>query len=246
VCSVVVSQRLAREFWPDENPLGRTLRDSEGHSFEVVGLARDISSLRLGMSDDPMIYQPLDLNGIVPPHPLVRFSGDGVALTRAITTVARELAPELHIIVGTIQSFREESMEDLWRQARLIAFLCSIAVLLAVIGIYGVVAFAVRRRTKEMGIRMALGAEKKDIYRAVLGTSGRPVALGLLIGLVAALTIFSTLTPLLGGKEFTVIVRDPVSYAITAILLAGAALSAMLIPARRATRVDLMMLLRDE
>src|SRR5215510_13799767 len=246
VCSVVVSQRLAREFWPDENPLGRTLQDTEGHSFEVVGLARDISSLRLGMPDEPMIYQPLDLNGIVPPHPLVRFSGDGAALTRAITTVARELAPELHVVVGTIQSLRELSMEDLWRQARLVAFLCSIAVLLAVIGIYGVVAFAVSRRTKEMGIRLALGAEKKDIYRAVLGTSGRPVALGLLIGLVAAVTLFSTLTPLLGGKEFTVIVRDPVSYAITAILLAGAALSAMLIPARRATRIDPMMVLRDE
>src|SRR5262245_27589176 len=246
VCSVVVSQRLAREFWPDENPLGRTLRDGEGNSFEVVGLARDISSLRLGMPDDPMIYQRLDLSGIVPPHPLVRFSGDGAALTRSITAAARELAPELDIHVGTIQLFREQSMEGLWRQARLVSFLCSIAVFLAVIGIYGVVAFAVSRRTKEMGIRTALGAQKKDIYRAVIGTCGRPVALGLLIGLVVAVALFSTLTPLLGGNEFTVIVRDPISYAMTALLLVGAALSAMLIPARRATRVDPMMVLRDE
>jgi ABC-type antimicrobial peptide transport system permease subunit len=82
------------------------------------------------------------------------------------------------------QPIRENPMDHLWRQARLVAFLCSIAIILAVTGIYGVVAFAVSQRTKEMGIRIVLGARKKDIYHAALGVSGRPVAIGLLIGLV--------------------------------------------------------------
>jgi putative ABC transport system permease protein len=246
VCSAVVSQQLAREFWPGENPLGQTLRDTQGNSFEVVGVARDISSMRLGLPDDPMIYQPLNLNGTYPPHPLVRFSGDGTALTRAITAAARDLAPELDIHVGTIQAWREGEIESLWRQTRLIVLLCAMAVILAVIGIYGVVAFAVSQRTKEVGIRIALGAQKKDIYRAVLGASGRPVAIGLLIGLVLTVSLFSTLAPLLGGAQFSVNVRDPISYAMTAILLGGVALAAMLVPARRATRVDPMIALREE
>ncbi len=246
-CSVVVSQQLAREFWPHENPLGQTLRDPEGNSFEVVGVARDISSTRLGGLDDPMIYQPLDLNGAYHASPFVRFSGDGAALTRTVTTTIREMAPELYIFRAlTIQSFREELMEDIWRQTRLVLLFCTMAVVLALIGIYGVVAFAVSQRTKEMGIRLALGAQKKDIYRAVLGSSGRPIAIGLLIGLAFTVATFSAVAPLLRNAQFTFNVREPLSYALTAILLAGVALSAMLIPARRATKVDPMVALRCE
>lgn len=245
-CSVVVSQQLAREFWPSANPLGQMLRDAAGNSLEVVGIARDISSTRLGGLDDPLIYQPLDLNGAWPPHPFVRYSGDGAALARAITAAAHELAPELVVEVRTIQSVREELMEDIWRHTQLIVLLCALAVMLAVIGIYGVVAFAVSQRTKEMGIRIALGAQKQDIYRAVLGSNGRPIVIGLLIGLAVTVATFSAVAPLLRDVEFTVNVRDPISYALTAILLAGIALAAMLGPARRATQVDPLVALRVE
>jgi predicted permease len=246
MCAVVVSQRLAREFWPGGNPLGQTLRTSEGNSFEVVGVARDVSSIRLGGPDEPTIYRPLSLNNNYPPHPIVRFSGDGASLARAITAAARELAPELVVIVRTIEATREEMTEDIWRQTRLVVVLCAMAVILAVIGIYGVVAFAVSRRTKEMGIRIALGASSKDIYRAVLGASGRPIAIGLLVGLAISIATWLAVAPLLREVSFAVNVLDPVIYGMTAILLAGVALSAMLGPARRATRVDPMMALRDE
>jgi predicted permease len=246
ICAVVVSQRLASEFWPGGNPLGQTLRTSEGNSFEVVGVARDVSSVRLGGQDEPMIYRPLSLNNNYPPHPIVRFSGDGASLARAITAAVRELAPELVLRVRTIESNREELTEDIWRPTRLVVVLCAMAVILAVIGIYGVVAFAVSRRTKEMGIRIALGASSKDIYRAVLGASGRPIAIGLLVGLAISMATWLAVAPLLRDVEFAVNVLDPVIYVMTAILLAGVALSAMLGPARRATRVDPMMALRDE
>lgn len=246
-CSVVVSQQLAREFWPGANPLGQMLRDAAGNSLEVVGIARDISSTRLGAPDDPLIYQPLDPHGSGPPHPFVRFAGDGALLARAITAAARELAPELVVEVRTIQAVREELMEGMWRHTQLIVLLCALAVMLAVIGIYGVVAFAVNQRTKEMGIRIALGAQRQDIYRAVLGSSGRPIAIGLLIGLGLTVATFSAVAPLLRDVVvFSVNVRDPISYVLTAILLAGIALAAMLGPARRATRVDPMVTLRDE
>jgi len=156
------------------------------------------------------------------------------------------LAPELVVRARTIESGREELMEDIWRVTRLIVFLCAMAISLAVIGVYGVVAFAVNRRAKEMGIRIALGASSKDIYRAVLGSSGRPIAIGLLIGLAMTATAWSALAPLLRNEEFTVNVLDPTIYAVTAILLVGAALAAMLVPAWHATRVDPMMVLRDE
>ena len=102
------------------------------------------------------------------------------------------------------------------------------------------------QHTKKMGIRIALGAHSKDIYRAVLRSSGRPVAIGLLIGLAITVAAWLAVAPLLSEVEFAVKALDPINYAMTAILLARVALAAMLIPARRATRVDLVMVLRDE
>jgi ABC-type antimicrobial peptide transport system permease subunit len=186
------------------------------------------------------------MNSTYPPSPFVRFSGDGTALAHAITAAVRELAPELVVDVRTIESRREELMEGLGRDMQFIVFLCAMAVILAVLGIYGVVAFAVSQRTKEMGIRLALGAQKKDIYRAVLGSSGRPIAIGLLIGLALTAALFPAVAPLIEDVDPTVNVRDPIAYVLTAILLAGVALSAMLIPARRATRVDPIAVLHDE
>ncbi len=252
-CSVVVSQQLARVFWPGGNPLGQTLRTPQGNSFEVVGVARDISRTRLGRLDDPMIYRPMNLNGAYPKryeaYAFVRFSGDGALLARAVCTTIREMVPDLSVRAETIQSFRDSEIAELWRIGRIIVFIVALAVTLAVIGIYGVVAFAVAQRNKELGIRIALGAGKKDIYRAVLSFSARPVAVGLLIGLVTTLGTTSTIAQAFRDGmfgEFTLYVQDPITYAIAAILLVAAALAAMLIPARRATRVDPILALREE
>ena len=137
-------------------------------------------------------------------------------------------------------------METMGRGTQLVVFLCVIVIILAVIGIYGVVSFAVTQRAKELGIRIALGASSQDIYRSVFMSSGRPAAVGLLIGLTLTVTVFSALAPLLRNIEFVVNVHDPIIYVITTILLAGAALAAMLRPARRATRVDPVLALREE
>jgi len=246
-CPVVVSQRLAQAVWPHEVPLGKTLQNPEGGLLEVVGVARDISSTRLGGMDDPMLYEPLDANSLYPADPFVRFSGDGSVLAAAVRRTIRDSAPEVSIFRAlTIQSWRDQLTWGLGTNTQLIVFICAVALILAVIGIYGVVAFAVSQRTRELGVRIALGAQERDIYRAVLGSSGRPTALGLLIGLVSTAAAFSRVAPLLVNAEFTVNVLDPIIFAMTTVLLAAVALAAMLVPARRATRVDPMKVLRCE
>lgn len=244
-CSVVVSQRLAGEFWPGESPLGKTLKNMEGDSFEVVGVAGNVSSTRLGGLDDPMIYLPIELGGY-PAHVVVRSGGDEATQARAVTSVVRDAGPEVSIRVSTIQQDRQDVLETIARETRLIIVLCVMAVLLAVIGIYGVVSFVVTRRTHELGIRIALGAAKKDVYGAVLGSSGRPIAAGLLAGLVLTLTMSAAMMPLLPQEAFVADVGNPLLYAATALLLTAAALAAMFVPARRAARVDPLVALRYE
>ncbi|MBO0798071.1 MAG: FtsX-like permease family protein, partial [Blastocatellia bacterium] len=247
VCSVVVSQRLASEFWPGEaSPLGKRLQTPEGDNYEIAGVARDISSTRLGGLDDPMIYFPWDANGERPANPFVRFAGDQATITRAVTAAIRSAAPGLPVEAATIHAVREHVLEAWGNAVKLVAFLCAIAVILAIIGIYGVVAFAVSRRTREMGIRLALGARSLDIYRAVLTTSGRPVAAGLLIGLALSVASFAAIAPLFRNFEIAIDVWDPINYAIAAVLLGAAALAAIMGPARRAAKTDPLASLRCE
>ncbi len=241
--SAVVSWQFAREFWPNQNALGQTLRDSEGNSFDVVGVAGDVSILRLGGKVEPMLYLPWSPNG--PANLFVRASSDGGLTANVVASTIRDIAPELMVTAGTAQSLRERQMDAFRRATQVIAFLGVMSVVLAVIGIYGVVAFSVRQRSKEIGVRIALGAGKKDIYRAVLASSGRPVIIGLLLGLCITAPTVLTVAPSLSELK-NMNVGDPITYLVTAALLGGVALAAMVIPARRATHVDPIDVLRFE
>jgi predicted permease len=247
VSHVVVSQEMAREFWGTENPLGKTLRTPDGDLLEVVGVASDIRSQRMGVPDGPLIYRPWNPDSR-PYVPLVRFVGNSAPLSRAVAAACGEMIPGASVHTGTIQSWMDEPLDPLWTLEMLIGTLGSLALVLAVIGIYGVVAFAVSRRTKELGIRIALGAQKKDILRAVLGYGARPIVAGMLAGLSLALVVSPVVARVfqLARAPFTLDTRDPLPYTAAAVLLGLVALAAMLIPARRATKVDPMMSLRYE
>jgi predicted permease len=244
---VVVSQELVRQFWGRENPLGKTLRTPDGDVLEIVGVARDTSVQRIGSPDSPLIYQPWSPDDRAY-TPLVRFMGDPGTLSRAVTASFGELAPGASIATGTIQSFMDEPLGPLWTLQILIGILGAIALALSVIGIYGVASFAVSRRTRELGIRIALGAQKKDIFRSVLGNGARPIVAGLCAGLLFALAV----SPVLGRvfqvarTSFTLNAHDPLAYAGVAFLLAAVAVASMLGPALRATKVDPLEALRDE
>jgi predicted permease len=246
-CSIVVSERLARSFWPDEQPLGKTLKTERGNTYEVVGVVRDLSSARLGGLDDPIFYRPWNQDGHEPANAFVRFAGSEAAITRDVIETYRTNAPGLPVEATTLQSLREHNIESMNRMTRLVVFLCAIAVILALAGIYGVVAFAVSRRTKEMGIRLALGARPSDIYRAALGSSGRPVVVGLALGLALTTAAFFGLAQLVrNNQEFDIDVWDPFIFVCATALLVVASSIAMFGPAKRATKVDPVVALRDE
>jgi predicted permease len=246
-CSIVVSERLARLFWPNEQPLGKTLKTERDNTYEVVGVVRDLSSTRLGGLDDPIFYRPWNPNSNEPANAFVRFARSEAAITRDVLETYRAHAPELPIEAMTLQSLREHGIESMNRLTQLVVFLCAGAVILALAGIYGVVAFAVSRRTKEMGIRLALGARPLDIYRATLGSSGRPVAIGLALGLALTTAAFFGLAKLVqNNQEFDVNVWDPFVFVVATTLLVVASSVAMFWPAKRATKVDPLIALRDE
>jgi predicted permease len=247
-CPVVVSQKFASEFWPNADPLGKTFRDFRGNTLEVIGIARDVVlTQRLAAPDDPVIYAKwYPISGPEVYQLFVRFSGDEAAITRAVSGAIHEMAPEIYFRVRTIQSVIDHLIGFFGRLGLLVTLLGVIAVVLAVIGIYGIVSFDVARRAREIGIRIALGAEKTHIYSAILGSSGRPVALGLMIGLGLTVAAASALMQVIRNGPLAVNVHEPINYAITTILLAAVALAAMLVPARRATKVDPMVALRFE
>jgi predicted permease len=246
-CPVVVSQKLASEFWPNADPLGKTFRDFRGNTLEVIGIARDVLTQHLDAPDDPVIYAKWNPNAGPEFHELfVRFSGDEAAITRAVSGSIHEMAPDVYVRVKTIQREIDLKIEFIGRLGLLVTLLGVIAVILAVIGIYGIVSFAVAQRTRDIGVRIALGAEKTHIYSAIIGSSGRPVALGLLIGLGLTVAAATALSQILRNGPVGVNIHEPINYGITAILLASVALAAMLVPARRATKVDPMVALRFE
>jgi predicted permease len=246
-CPVVVSQKFAGDFWPNADPLGKTFRDFQGNTLEVIGIARDVLTQRLYAPDDPVIYAKWNPNNGPEVHqPFVRFSGDEAAISRAVSGAIHEMAPETYVRVKTIQGMIDRLTEFIGRLGLLVTLLGVVAVVLTVIGIYGIVSFDVAQSTRAIGIRIALGAEKTHIYSAIIGSSGRPVALGLMIGLGLAVAAASALSQVIRNGPVAVNVHEPINYAMTAILLASVALAAMLVPARRATKVDPMIALRCE
>src|SRR5215475_10289364 len=245
-CPVVVSEELARRFWPGVSPLGMELRNPRGARFEVVGVSRDVSTQRLGGRDGPTLYMPLAPIDSPFLFPLVRCAGDGAAIAQSIAAAIRELSPELSIEARTLQSWMDEGLGVFRRLRTLISILGVIAVALAVIGIYGVVSFAVSRRTKEMGIRIALGAQKRDIYVAVLGAGARPVVLGLLVGLSLAWAGAAAQTRAMQDAPVAMNALDPLTFAAAALLMAALLMAAMSGPARRATRADPIQALHEE
>jgi predicted permease len=246
VCQVVVSEEFVKEVMASEDPLGRTLRTSKGDTLEVVGVARDTSSALHGRPDSPLIYEPWAPDaGLY--APIVRFSGDSVAVGQAVTRVLREGYPGAYVDVRTIQSEIDANLSGFWHLEVLIAILGGVAVALAIIGIYGVISFAVSRRTQEIGVRIALGARNKDIYCAVIKSNVRPIIAGMVVGESLALTGAWILSRVLERNPLMPLrSNDPVAFTSVPILVAAAALVACYVPARRAARVDPTVALKYE
>jgi predicted permease len=240
---VVVNETMARRFWPNQNPIGRRLRlgDAAGPFYEVVGVARDGKYYLLGEGPTDFMFLPLRQNYVGEITLIARTSVQPESLAAAIRQEVAGLDIELPVYgVKTMPEYLDRLLSMPKSVAGLVGVFGLIALLMAAVGLYGVVSYAVARRTREIGIRMALGAQSTAVFRLVVRHGMRLALTGVAIGLIAALGLTRLLKSLLYGVSAT----DASTFALTALSLSVVALLAALVPARRAAKVDPMIALR--
>jgi predicted permease len=243
----VINAHMAQRLWPGQNPLGKRFRfGREGDFIEVAGVARDGRYVMLGEEPRPFFYLPFQQHYSSPVTLHVRTVNNPAGVLPAIRQALRQLDPHLPIYdVRTMEDHLRASafaLMPLRMGATLAGVQGLLGLLLAVMGIYGVVSYVVSQRTREIGIRMALGAQTFDIIRAVVREGLHLTLYGIGIGLTAAMALVHFLRTLLYGVNPT----DALVFTGVTILLASAALLACYVPARRATKVDPMVALRYE
>jgi len=239
---IIVNETLARRYWPNQNPIGKHIVLGRiVKPMEVVGVFGDLRNLGLAADVQPEIYLPFAQLPWPTMHLLVRTTGDPHAFVSAVR--GQILALDRDLPVTAVESM-DEVLEAAAAQPRfttsLLGSLSGAALLLAMVGIYGVIAYSVAERTQEMGIRMALGAGRTDILRMVLRQALGLALGGIAIGVAASLL----LTRLLGSLLYRVSVTDPFAFVGGSVVFAAVALLASYVPARRATRVDPVTALR--
>jgi predicted permease len=244
-CPVVVSQALARRLFPGAVAVGRTMRTALGATFEIVGVAGDTSVNGGGEADRPRMYQPWLPDGRAY-QALVRFSGSSDRFAGNAAAALRAKFPGAIVDTHTLRWPLEKWLDEIGKVEALVVALGVAAIALAVMGVFGVVSFAVSRRTHELGVRLALGARPRDIYTTVAGAGIRPAAAGLLCGIALGLGTAIAFARVLRKLEFAVSPFDPLVYAGAATLLALVILAALTVPARRAASVSPLTALKAE
>jgi predicted permease len=244
----IINQTMARHYFGDRDPVGKHFKFVEGTRppMEIIGIAADSIYFNLREAREDYLYldrAQFNSSGSVAGTLDIRANGNVKALAAPVREMIRSL--DRSVQIRHIRTLREQAEESL-HSDRVIAALCSVfsllALMLTCVGLYGTLSFSVARRTSEIGVRMALGAEPRDIFRLVVGGGMRLTLAGLLLGAVGAIASGSMLASLLFGVKRT----DPITFAGVAILLIAAAILACYIPARRAMRVDPLVALRDE
>jgi predicted permease len=242
----VINEAMAHTLWQGQNPLGRQFRTSrDGQPIEVVGIARDSKYIFLGEDPRPFIYLPMKQSYRSEVTYFLHTDGNPTALVNATRQAVRDL--DSKIAIYDVKSMEEHLSSGLaFMFVRLGATLAGIfgivGLVLAVVGIYGVISYSVSQRTHEMGIRLALGAQTGDILKIILKQGMGLACLGIAIGMVAALFLTRALSGFLYGVSAT----DGQTFLSVSILLAGVALMACLLPARRAAKTDPITALRYE
>jgi predicted permease len=244
---IVINETAARKFWPQEEAVGKTiqlpLEKDRNVALTVVGVAGDVRQMGLGSEPQPEIY--LDFLQPVPPWSwlalVVRTSEDPSTLAGAVKRLARSVDPDVPITqIRTLDEVLSSSLAKPRVYALLVGAFAALALMLASVGLYGVVSYTVTQRTPEMGVRLALGAERGAVLRLVLRQGLSLALIGTVIGLAAALGVARLLVRVMPGAR----PGDPLALAAVALLLLGVALAATYVPARRASRVDPTVALR--
>jgi predicted permease len=242
----VISEALARDRWPNQDPLGHTIEfgnmDGDLRLLTIVGIVGDIHEYGLDTPPRPTVY----VNLFQRPRAATTLTMLGDADTRLVASAARgilqDLNPEIPARFRTFSQVYSASLGSRRFNVILIGFFGITALLLATTGVFGVMAYSVSRRTREIGVRVALGAATGDVLKMILGQGLRTVFIGVAIGITGSLVLTRTVESMLFGVTAT----DPLTFGGVTLLVVGAALMACYIPARRATKVDPMVALRYE
>jgi putative ABC transport system permease protein len=240
----VVNDLMARHYWPNENPIGHRISVNGEKTqtwITVVGVVSNVHQYGLDKDSVYEVYFPLEQAPLNSAHLLVRTRGEPNHLSNQIVRTIHEIDPQQPVTdIKTLAQIRESLLGTPRVTAVLLGLFAAVALFITVVGVSGTLALFVAHRTKEIGIRMALGATQEAILRHILYRGMVPVLAGMVIGVIAAIFCTRTLT----GMLFAVKATDPATFAAIALVLALVALIACCIPGRRATRIDPMKALR--
>jgi predicted permease len=247
--TALINQTLARNLWPGENPIGKRFKQGSDEEpspwITIVGIVGDTHQAGLDSPARPEMYLSYLQQdfGFEPEYIAVRTTGDPMLMADAVRQQVWAVDKEQPVADAMpLEALVDDALAPRKIQATLLGGFAGLALLLAALGIYAVLSFAVTQRTREIGVRVALGAQRRDILQMVFSQGGRLFLLGAIIGLAAAFALSSTLEHLLYGVSAT----DPFSFALVTLLLASVTMLACYFPARRAMRVDPMVALRYE
>jgi putative ABC transport system permease protein len=241
--STIISEEMARRYWPGVDPIGRQFfwYSTSGPRLTIVGVAGDVRNLSLETDPAPVLYRAAI--GMTTRILTVRTASDPAALTAAVRTAIRSVNPSVAISnVRTADEILAVSVGPRRFNMFLLAAFAAIALVLACVGLFGVMSYLVSQRTHDIGVRLALGALPRDIFRVVVGRGMALAGGGAALGVGAASWLSRSLEALL----FQVRPTDLLTFATVVIVLLGVALIACVVPARRATRVDPVVALRYE
>ncbi len=248
---VIVNRTLARRFFPNQDAIGKRIRPGIGNGYgpgelpmrEIVGVVGDVKQSGLGVEAAPEAYAPLaqspfstmfvTVHTVMDPHRLIQAARRQIAF-------ADKNAPLYHLM--TLDQYFSQSVLLPRLVTLLLSGFAGLALLLACLGVYGVISYVVVQRTHEIGVRMALGSQQSDVLRMIIGQGLKPALAGLAIGIACAFKLTGLLSSLLYG----VTPGDPLTFVAVSLILTGVALLACYIPARRAAKVDPMLSLRHE
>jgi putative ABC transport system permease protein len=241
-----ISESAARAFWPGENPIGKRIHIDVSMGVtdperEIVGVIGDIHTRALDLPPEPMIYVPASQYVSDEMTFVVRTDGDPRQALPIVRTQLAGLDPEVAINdVSTMDDVVAASTAQARFRTRILVIFAAVALVLAAVGLYGVVAYSVNQRRAELGLRMALGAHRGDVLRLVLRQGLLPVAFGIVAGLAGAAALTGVMTTLL----YEVSAQDPLTFAAVAVTVLSVAAVACYVPARRAMAVDPALTLR--
>ena len=238
----VISQAMANRFWPGADPLGKRFKDNAGTSHEIIGVVADISSRHIGKLDGPFFYTPASPAKLTGHSFVLRTNENLAASVSAVREVARSLDKDVFVTAEPLEENVRRGLEPARMGAWFSGTVSLLALLIAATGIYGMLSYLVVERTSEIGIRMALGAQRRNVLLLIVSDGMKLAGVGIVIGVAAAFVLTKVMSSLLFGLGQT----DALTFATVSIGALAVALLACYIPARRATKVDPLVALSNE